>query len=307
MDVFSASLNQLMLSIFDINVPNYLIEIAGGFLMTYSAIRGFRLLESLSHWITPLLIILTAFLGYKGFVSWENGLSQETLNANSITITMAADTVIGVFILGAVLMSDFSRFARTTKDVAIASFLPYLLLSTLAYMAAFFAAAATNETNIIKIMNALGFGLAALFLIFLSSWIVNGINLYSATLSLSSIYKNAKQWQMALLMGTLATIAALMNILEQLTSFLIILTAIFTPVGGILIADYYLLRKKKDYSIDELRHASTLNYRAIVSCVIAVLFSFFPINNTQLTFGFPALDSLLIAGFFILHHYFSCK
>jgi len=297
MDVFSASLNQLMLSIFDINVPNYLIEIAGGFLMTYSAIRGFRLLESLSHWITPLLIILTAFLGYKGFVSWENGLSQETLNANSITITMAADTVIGVFILGAVLMSDFSRFARTTKDVAIASFLPYLLLSTLAYMAAFFAAAATNETNIIKIMNALGFGLAALFLIFLSSWIVNGINLYSATLSLSSIYKNAKQWQMALLTGTLATIAALMNILEQLTSFLIILTAIFTPVGGILIADYYLLRKKKDYSIDELRHASTLNYRAIVSCVIAVLFSFFPINNTQLTFGFPALDSLLIAGF----------
>ena len=65
MDIFSASLNQLMRSILDINIPNYLIEITGGFLMTYSAIKGFKLLESLSTWITPLLIILTASLGYK--------------------------------------------------------------------------------------------------------------------------------------------------------------------------------------------------------------------------------------------------
>ena len=297
MDIFSASLNQLMRSILDINIPNYLIEITGGFLMTYSAIKGFKLLESLSTWITPLLIILTASLGYKAFAIWGQGLSQEILSAKPMTISMAADAVIGAFILGAILMSDYSRFARTTKDVATASFLPYFLLSTLAYTVAFFAAVVTNETDIIRIMTALGFGLAAVFLIFLSSWIVNGINLYSATLSLSTIYMKAKQWQTALFTGTLATIAALMNILEQLTSFLILLTAIFTPVGGILIADYYLLRKKKDYSIDELRYASSFNYRAIVSCIIAVSFSLFPINNTQLTFGFPALDSLLIAGF----------
>ena len=297
MDIFSASLNQLMRSIFDVNIPNYLIEIIGGFLMTYSAVKGFKLLESLSTWITPLLIILTASLGYKAFAIWGNRLSQEALDANPMTVTMAADAVIGAFVLGAILMSDYSRFARTTKDVATASFMPYFLLSTLAYTVAFFAAVATNETDIIRIMNALGLGLAAVFLIFLSSWIVNGINLYSATLSLSSIYMKAKQWHMALLTGTLATIAALMNILEQLTSFLILLTAIFTPVGGILIADYYLLRKKKNYSIDELGYAPSLNYRAIASCIIAVLFSFLPTNNTQLTFGLPALDSLLIAGF----------
>ena len=297
MDIFSASLNQLMRSIFDVNVPNYLIEIVGGFLMTYSAVKGFKLLESLSTWITPLLIILTASLGYKAFAIWGNRLSQEALDANPMTVTMAADAVIGAFVLGAILMSDYSRFARTTKDLATASFMPYFLLSTLAYMVAFFAAVATNETDIIRIMSALGLGLAAVFLIFLSSWIVNGINLYSATLSLSSIYVKAKQWHMALLTGTLATVAALMNILEQLTSFLTLLTAIFTPVGGILIADYYLLRKKKNYSIDELGYVSSLNYRAIVSCIIAVLFSFLPTNNAQLTFGLPALDSLLIAGF----------
>ena len=233
MDIFSASLNQLMRSILDINIPNYLIEITGGFLMTYSAIKGFKLLESLSTWITPLLIILTASLGYKAFAIWGQGLSQEILSAKPMTISMAADAVIGAFILGAILMSDYSRFARTTKDVATASFLPYFLLSTLAYTVAFFAAVVTNETDIIRIMTALGFGLAAVFLIFLSSWIVNGINLYSATLSLSTIYMKAKQWQMALLTGTLATIAALMNILEQLTSFIILLTAILTPVGGI--------------------------------------------------------------------------
>ena len=297
MDIFSASLNQLMRSIFDVNVPNYLIEIIGGFLMTYSAVKGFKLLESLSIWITPLLIILTASIGYKAFAIWGNRLSQEVLDANPMTVTMAADAVIGAFVLGAILMSDYSRFARTTKDLATASFMPYFLLSTLAYTVAFFAAVATNETDIIRIMSALGLGLAAVFLIFLSSWIVNGINLYSATLSLSSIYVKAKQWHMALLTGTLATVAALMNILEQLTSFLTLLTAIFTPVGGILIADYYLLRKKKNYSIDELGYASSLNYRAIASCIIAVSFSFLPTNNAQLTFGLPALDSLLIAGF----------
>ena len=297
MDIFSASLNQLMRSIFDVNVPNYLIEIVGGFLMTYSAVKGFKLLESLSTWITPLLIILTASIGYKAFAIWGNRLSQEALDANPMTVTMAADAVIGAFVLGAILMSDYSRFARTTKDLATASFMPYFLLSTLAYTVAFFAAVATNETDIIRIMSALGLGLAAVFLIFLSSWIVNGINLYSATLSLSSIYVKAKQWHMALLTGTLATVAALMNILEQLTSFLTLLTAIFTPVGGILIADYYLLRKKKNYSIDELGYVSSLNYRAIVSCIIAVLFSFLPTNNAQLTFVLPALDSLLIAGF----------
>jgi cytosine permease len=95
MDIFSASLNQLMRSILDINIPNYLIEITGGFLMTYSAIKGFKLLESLSTWITPLLIILTASLGYKAFVIWGQGLSQEILSAKPMTISMAADAVIG--------------------------------------------------------------------------------------------------------------------------------------------------------------------------------------------------------------------
>lgn len=296
MDIFSASLNQLFNASFNIVIPYYAIEIIGGFLMTYTALKGFQLLESLSNWITPLLILLTAYLGYKGFLIYTIDWNPIEQKENSFTISMAADAVIGSFILGAILISDFTRFARTSKDVFTATFLPFLIFSTLGYVAAFFAAAATNQTDIINIMNALGLGLGAMFLIFLSSWIVNGINLYSATLSLSSIFKKYKQWQIALITGTLATIAALVNILEQLTSFLIVLSAIFSPIGGILIADYYLIRRQKNYNIEELNTTFNLNYRAITSCLVAILLSFYPTKNLEVTFGFPAIDSLLIAG-----------
>jgi len=295
MDLLSATLQHLGEQLFGYRPTGWLVEIAAGVLMTITAIYGFQLLEKLSSFIVPILFLLTAYLGIKSFYAFDGDLQRVVEGSYLMTDGEAVTAIVGGFIVSAVLMSDFTRFARKDTDAAIAAFLPFLLLSCVAYLAAAIAAIVLQESDVLVILLTMGLGVGALGLVFLSTWITNVVNLYSCSLSLASVVRGRKQWHLTIVAGVFATLAAMLNILENYTSFLFGLSIIFAPIGGIFIVDFYLLRARQPYPLESLESDKATRIVALVAwgtgTGVAVLSSQGVLTLT----GFEVADALLSA------------
>ena len=98
-------------------------------------------------------------------------------------------------------------------------------------------ALAMQQTSIMKLIVAFGFGTPVLFLLVLPTWTVNALNLYSSSLSLSSTFPRVRQWMFTVAGGTIGTIFALMGILEEFIPFVLFLGLIIPPIAAIYVID----------------------------------------------------------------------
>jgi cytosine permease len=295
MDLLGATVQLICEQLFAISPPAWAVEVFAGIVMTVTAIFGFRLLNQAASYAVPFLFLLTLYIGIKSLAAFNGDLQLAVAGSPPMTDGEEVTAVAGGFIVSAVLMSDFSRFARADTDAATAAFLPFLGLSSFAYIAAALAAIVFQESDILLVMLALGLGIGALALIFVSAWITNVVNLYSCSLSLSAVFKQQEQWHLTVVAGILATGAALMNILDAYTSFLFGLSIIFAPIGGIFIVEFYVLRNMQPYELDTelngpFRPAAAFAWA--VGTGMAML-----ANNSVVTLtGFEVADALLSAG-----------
>jgi len=296
MDLLSATVQQLCVQLFAFRPPAWGIEVIAGVLMTVTAIFGFRVLTKVSGFAVPLFVMLTLYIGIKSFLEFDGDFQRVAPGLPSMSDGEAVTAVAGGFIVSAVLMSDFTRFARTDKDAAVASFLPFFVLSSVAYLSSAMAAIALQQTDILNMMLVLGLGIGALGLVFVSTWITNVVNLYSCSLSLSSIFDKQKNWHLTVIAGLLATVAALMNILDNYTTFLFGLSAIFAPIGGIFITEFYLFRSMKRYRLRELGSQKALSFVALVSWVIGTAAAFISTYGIFTITGFEVADAILAAS-----------
>jgi len=168
-DLFSGAAEEMSHKYFGFSPDIWVLEIAAGVLITASTVLGFRLINRLSALFVPVLFLVTVFLLYRGLESGANDLAV-SLYDSSMTLGQGISAVVGSFIVAVVLMPDFTRFARSNKSVVVASFLPFLVLSTFVYIAAAVAGYAVAETDALAVMLALGLGFAAFSLLILSSW-----------------------------------------------------------------------------------------------------------------------------------------
>jgi putative hydroxymethylpyrimidine transporter CytX len=76
-------------------------------------------------------------------------------------------------------------------------------------------------------------------------------NIYSAAVSLQNILGRMGQRTLALSIGSLALVLAATVPLAQYESFLLLIGAIFVPLLGMLVADYFILRSRH-YEVTEL-------------------------------------------------------
>ena len=103
----------------------------------------------------------------------------------------------------------------------------------------------------------MGLGLGAFAIVFGGSWIINALNLYSAVLSVGTAAPRVRRGLVTVLCGLGGTVAAFLNILDHFLTFLFYLSIVFVPVGGIIIADFFLIRP------ESYRRADAMSVRRV--------------------------------------------
>lgn len=292
-DLFSSVTQRLLLDGFNISSQIWLLEIIFGVVVTLTTILGFKLLDKLSSLFVPIMFLLVVYMVYQS-INYDQTLNDITTTAISFSFGEAVSIVVGSFIVSVVLMPDFTRFSASQKDTTIASFLPFLGLSTFVYIASAFAGLAVMESDILKVMLALGLGWFAFALLILSSWVTNVVNLYSSALGLSAINPKWQEWKVIVVAGLLGTVVATFNLLNNFTDFLFGLSIIFVPVASIYVTDFFILRNKKPYQIKDLKSIDNLNVSALIAWFIGMAVTLF-VNKGYITLTtIEVCDAILV-------------
>ena len=187
-----------------------------------------------------------------------------------ITIPMGVAAVVGSFAVGVTMVGDFSRFSKSKRDCMIGvsighcwGYIPILMCG------AFFNYAFHNW-NIVEIMIlSLGLGLFGALVLIIGQWTTNDNNLYTSVLGLMNTLdgiSKVPRMRLTLIVGLISTAIAAVGLYKYFVTFLSLLGVFITPIGGILIADFYICNRK-NYDGGDVPQG--IKWDAIVSWAVA--------------------------------------
>ncbi|MCE4598796.1 MAG: cytosine permease [Desulfurococcales archaeon] len=221
----------------------------GGILMMTTALIGYRGLASLSYLVVPawFLIIplaLAASISLKG--GWDQLFSVEPENPQGLAAGITF--VIGLYIVGATIAPDITRFSRKPLDGPLAWFVHVVFFMPIILIAGGWLQLLAPGSNLAAEMTAMGMGLAVLIMGILGQWTTNDNNLYSASLAWVNAVPRLKRWVWVAILGISGTIVAVLIArgygisLDALLSFGTLLGTFIPPIAGVMIADYYIVQ-----------------------------------------------------------------
>jgi cytosine permease len=294
-DLFSGAVQRLAVDMYDTTVPAWPIELFAGVVMTVTTVFGFRAINILSALLVPVLIAVTAQL-IAGSLD-DQSLTQimSTASEEELSFGDGVSAVVGAVIVGAVILPDITRFIRHWSGGVFVVLTSYLVIEFIVISAGGLAATALADEDLLNIMLTLGIGWAAFAIVILGSWVLNSLNLYSTMLSVESTAPKLNNTLLIITLGSLGTLAAFMNILDNFLSFLFYLAVIFVPVSGVIMVDYLVLRRSA-YHEDRLRLQQKNRPKAIAAwglgACVALVGSWGWISLTNIA----ALDAMIVAA-----------
>ena len=158
------------------------------------------------------------------------------------------DVVIGYQVSWILMFADYSRYTRSARGSAIAVFLGLAVTSAWMMPLGAIAARAAGTSDPGAMLDAVGLGAAGALLLTLATLTTNFVNIYMSSLAWKSLAPRASDGAVIWSIGIVGTaLSAVPGVwLEQYTNFMIILGALLVPVGGVLVAHYYIRRPHVD-------------------------------------------------------------
>lgn len=307
LDLFGSSLHSILYDVFNLNIHPKILVVVGGILMTTTAFIGYKAIEKLSLVAVPLLglLLIGSLLKVMSGRSFNEVISTP-LTSEPLTLGLSISLVIGSLAAGAIIGPDISRYAKSSKDAAIASFIGFFVGLSIVLIIAAILAKATAKVDVVEIMLGLGWGTGALLILILAQWTTNDNNLYSSALGFSVVFKNIPKYILTIGAGAIGTLLAVLGIYDKFIPFLVFLGALLPPIGGIYVGDYLINRHK--YQFQYLNQMRNLHVGSTIIWISATFVAFMttPAPNG---FGFFTLtgasgfDAFLVA--FILQLAFS--
>jgi putative hydroxymethylpyrimidine transporter CytX len=238
-------------------------------------------------------------------------LSQNFSNAISTTgkdmsFFVALDLVIAMPISWMPLVSDYNRFAKTSKGAFVGTLVGFSLTNIIFYLGGVLMGHGDISSIIISIQ-AILFGF--ILLVMIVDEVDNAFaDIYSAAISTQSIFHNLNQRYLIIGFSVLSTVLSIFISIEGYEQFLLLIGALFIPLFGVLLTDYFVIKRGK-YQNDMLySNDNTLmkiGYPAIVSWAIgAVLYYLLsqlsPIYVSQLPTIGSTIPSLAVSSLMYL-------
>jgi putative hydroxymethylpyrimidine transporter CytX len=191
-----------------------------------------------------LVIVLMSWVSIGEFGSGVNATKPDPM-----PFMIGLDLVIAMPISWMPLVADYSRFAKKSATAFWNTWWGYFIVSSWMYLLGLMATLVTGETDpgalILQTMGKIGFAVPALIMVVFSTITSDFPDIYSATCSMMNISKKIKANTVMWIAGMLSIVVALVFPMDQYENFLLFIGAMFMPLFGVVLTDYFLLRKGK--------------------------------------------------------------
>lgn len=281
-------------------MPTWAWSLLFGLAVTAIVAVGFVGMQWLANITVPLFLVLVGWSIISELSNHSLGdLLTSPAPGPTMSVWQGTAIVAGGLIVGAIITADMTRFNRSKADVVKQTVLGVTLGEFVIGLSGVLLAHAAQSGNIVAIVTS-SVGLVGLIIVITGTLKINDWNLYSSTLGLvnfisTAFGKNLHRVTTTIVLGVVGSVLAAAGILSQFTEFLIILGVAFPPIAGIMVAEYFLVRRWRG-ELDASRAEGRLPQTSprivpvtLVIWVISALVGYF------FTWGIPAISSLVLS------------
>ncbi len=259
----------------------YAVAILAGLLFTATTYFGVRGLEIVSMPAVALLVgvgLYAAWLNIGQAGGWSGFLQMSAATvANAeqpLGFLTAMNMVIGSWIVGAIVMPEYTRFARKAWVAIAIPFIVMIIAQWFLQVVGALGGVVSGTFDFTSYLREQGAIIAFIGVVGMSMalWTTGDANLYLPVIQTASVFKRP-QHAMTVVCGVLGTIVGL-NIYQYFLDWINLLASIVPPLIGPVIGHYYFVMRRRfdPAALEQLpvwRPAALLAY--LVGAVAAVL------------------------------------
>ena len=233
-----------------------------------TAYIGYRAMDWLSRIAVPAMLILMfwSLTIALGKVGGFEGL-QAIVPTKPMPWGEAMTIIVGTFISGGTQATNWSRFAKSGNTAAISTMAAFFFANGFLIFCGAFCALVYSNEDIVQVMVLQGLLFWGLVLLFLNMWTTQDNTIYAFSVAGAHMFRTSKRHLFVLGGATVALVLAWGGIYKMLVPFLILLGTFIPPVGGVIMADYWLHRRGQFPSLEEPQPA--MNWAGIIAYIIA--------------------------------------
>ncbi|MDR1386588.1 MAG: cytosine permease [Propionibacteriaceae bacterium] len=229
-------------------LPIWAWSVIFGLIVTAVVLLGFHGMQWVANLAVPSFLIVVGWavvaeLNRHDFGELVTGPPPQP----GMTVVQGATLVAGAFIAGALITPDMSRFNRTPADVVKQTVVGLTLGEYAVGLSGVLLAHAIKSADINAIIMS-SVGWVGIVVIVMGTIKINDWNLYAGGLGFVNAInaitgKKLSRPVMTGVVGVVGTGLAAAGILDLFTGFLTVLSAIFPPLIGIILAEYFFIKR----------------------------------------------------------------
>jgi len=212
-----------------------------GFGFCVTAFVGYKGLELLSRVAVPAMMVLIAVSMFIA-ASDAGGLAGLTSIAptSDLSIAAAITLVFGTFVSGGTQATNWTRFARSGKTAVWATLAAFFLGNGLMTLVGALGALVYQQADIVDIMVAQGLATLGILMLFLNLWTTQDNTVYNFAVAGCNLLRTRRRKTVTVVGAAIGTLLAVLGMYEWLIPFLILLGTFIPPVGGVIMANYFV-------------------------------------------------------------------
>jgi cytosine permease len=278
--------------------PLWVWTLIAGVLITFIVVYGFISMQWIAYVTVPLFLALAGW-------SIATELSKHSIGSlvsspapgPHLSMTAGTTLVAGGFIVGAVITPDMTRYNRGVADVIKQTVIGITLGEYVIGLIGVLLAHAVRTGDVVAIVTSTS-GTAGTVILVAATLKINDWNLYSSSLGCVNLIdtvfgRRVNRALVTVVLGVAGTLLAAAGILDSFTEFLTILGIAVPPIAGIMIAEYFLVRRWRG-DLDAAGDAVPEEAPAWVPATLVIWLGAFLVGK-YLAWGVPALNSLIVA------------
>ncbi|NEA39819.1 cytosine permease [Streptomyces sp. SID11385] len=284
--------------------PSWMWCVLAGIAITALVIFGFRYMANFAKVVTPLFFAMVAFSVIRTLNDHSlSDLVHSPPPGDTIPLSVAATAIAGGYMTGAIVSPEMTRYNRKSSHVFLQSASSMILSEYIVGLTGVLLGHLVKSSEVSHIVLSTS-GAFGVLVVLMSTAKINDWNLYGSSLGVVNFFqvvfnKRVHRSVVTVVLGIAGTVLSAVGIMSHFTEFLTILGVAIPPIGGIIVAEYWVVKRMRK-PLDETRESETLPAHSPtwVPVSIAIWIAAFCVGKFY-DGGIPALNSLATA--FVLY------
>ncbi|MBE9099280.1 cytosine permease [Vacuolonema iberomarrocanum] len=254
-----------------------------------TAYRGYRAMDWLSRIAVPAMLILIAISLTLGF---QDAGDLATLEPTAdLTLFQGLALIIGTFISGGTQSTNWSRFADSGKNAVLSTSFAFFAINGLLVFTGAFCTLVYGSEDLVQAMATQGILLGGIILLILNVWTTQDNTIYNFSIAGTNFLRTPKRHLFVLGGATLALVLSLTGIYDAMIDYLLFLGAVIPPIGGIIMADFWLRHQGNFPSMDSVLPA--FNWAGVISYIVGAGIAFY---SGEAAIGVGPINGIIVAA-----------